>query len=72
MGKPKYIYFRDDIHELLSKEDNASKLINDLLDGYFKERDLDDMTEEQLETELAIANMEQELKDRVKELRDGH
>lgn len=36
MGKPKYIYFQDEVHELLSTCENASKLVNKLVKEHFK------------------------------------
>jgi len=58
-----------DIAERLRKEENQSDLINKLIGDYFKTKDFDGMTKEQLEAELAIVRLTKDMDKKIKEIR---
>lgn len=71
MGRPKYIYFREEILQKLEGEPNMSALINDLLLKHFDENDLGLMSLEELKAEQEVIEIEKEAKKRIKEVRNG-
>jgi hypothetical protein len=70
MAKQRYVYMRDEIEVLLKKEDNASKLINDLLEDYFRKKEPKAMTTQELRKFIEKEKMKQEYERRLKEI-DG-
>ncbi len=71
MGKARYIYFNDEISEKLDKENNKSELINQLLRNYYKEKEFEDMSEEQIKTEISIIDLQEKTEKKIKEMRNG-
>ena len=70
-GRGRYVYIQDDIDERLQKETNKSNLINNLLRDYFKQKDFDGLSEEELEAELKIIKLQKEMDKKIKEMRNG-
>ena len=60
-----------DFNERLKNEENQSELINRLLSDYFKRKDLDDMTPEQIKTELKIIELQEKTDKKIKEMRQN-
>jgi len=69
MGRPKLIYFKDAIYDRLIEESNASGLINTLLKNYYKDMDMEDMTEEEIRQELEIIKIKEETEEKIKNVR---
>jgi len=51
----------------LRSEENQSELVDQLLVNYFKQKDFDGMSKEQLKTQIEIIKLEK----KIKELKDG-
>jgi len=69
MGKGRYIYFQDEISDRLQKEINKSELINKLLISYYKEKDFEGLSKEELETELTIIRLKKDMDAKIKGMR---
>ena len=72
MGKGRYIYFNDEISELLSKEENKSALVNKLLKEHYEKIDVNMMSKEQLLIELEKEKIREEFRIKLKELENAH
>lgn len=71
MGKARYIYFDDEINEMLGKENNKSALINRLLKEHYEKTELKMMSREQLAIELKKAQIREEMEIKIKEVENG-
>lgn len=71
MGKPKYIYFNDEVAEKLEKVKNMSGLINDLLMKHFQKLDPKNMSPEELDNYIQKKKLEEEYKRKLEELKNG-
>jgi len=63
-------YITDDNLEKIKLEGNYSKLINELLDSYFKTKE--PMTLEQKEQKLAELEAQMEYEAKIKEIKNGN
>ena len=68
MGRSKQVYLSDEMYNRLLNEENASKLINNLLEDYFQKTDINTMSEEQLIKAIKKAELKQEFEDKLKGL----
>ena len=71
MGKQKMIYLSDDIHKLLSKEQNASNLVEGLLRQYFNTTKIELMSEEELKKFIALKELEKDYNTKLEEINNG-
>lgn len=74
MGKPKYIYFREEVLELMESipKGELSRIINDLLFDYIRKQDVTSMTEEELKKAIELAKLEEEFKKRRESIQNGN
>ena len=68
MGKPRYIYFNDEIDERMKNVPNKSSLINGLLKEYFEKNDIEQMNTKQLLALKEIRKMKRDYDKKVKEV----
>lgn len=68
MSKQRYVYMRDEIEKQLKKENNASKLINDLLEDYFRKQNPAEMSINELEQYIKTQELKKEYERRLKEI----
>lgn len=59
------------LNERLKKEENASRLISDLLNSYYNKTDLDCMSVGELQKLLKIEQIKEEMSKRIKEVENG-
>jgi len=71
MGRARYIYFEDDINDLLDKEKNKSQLINKLLRAHFEQVSVVMMDENTLKQHIAILEIKQKADIAIKEVKNG-
>jgi len=71
MGKPKYIYFTDELAEKLSQEENASALICELLRNYYEQAKEEKMTPEELDKKIAMLEIQVEANKKMEELKNA-
>jgi hypothetical protein len=69
MGRPKYIYFDDDVLENLQKSNNMSKLINDLLREHFRKINPNQMTPEEIRKEIAKRKAWKEYQEKMEKIK---
>ena len=67
MGRPKYIYFNDENYNKLMEVDNASALINKLLEEFFGEADIKSKTKDLSEEISILEQKKQELETKEQE-----
>lgn len=71
MGRARYIYFEDDINDLLDKEKNKSQLINKLLRSHYEQVSVVMMDENALKQHIAILEIKQKADKAIKEVKNG-
>jgi predicted Holliday junction resolvase-like endonuclease len=66
------LYLTNENIENLRKVSNMSKLVNQLLSEYFKNNDINTMTEEELELRLKEIEVQEEFEKKIKQLREEY
>jgi hypothetical protein len=67
MGRAKYIYFSDEVISQLEGIDNMSKLVNELLIDYFKDKNFEDLNKDEIALQLEKLDLEEEHIKKMKE-----
>lgn len=65
------INISEQLNERLKREENASRLISDLLNSYYNKTDLDCMPIEELQKLLKIEQIKEEMNKRIQEVQNG-
>lgn len=65
------INISETLNERLKKEENASRLVSDLLNQYYNKTDLDCMPIEELQKMLKIEQIKEEMNKRIQEVQNG-
>lgn len=71
MGRPKQIYFDDEIIERLEKLGNMSKIVNQALKRHFDEVDGIGLSKKEIEKKIKLYDLELEYIQRKKEIENG-
>jgi hypothetical protein len=72
MGRPKQIYFDDDILDRLEKMPNMSKVVNQLLKKYFDEEEGVGLSKKEIEKKLKLLDLEEYYLKEKEKIENGH
>ena len=67
----RYIYLSEELNQKLKEEDNASKLIQELLNEHYRKLDPNTMTPEEIRTQIQIRKTQEEFKAKMEKLKNG-
>jgi predicted CopG family antitoxin len=65
------LYLKQEVYDFLIKEENKSAIVNDLLLKYYEKLKLGKMSIEEIDKRIEIADLEEELKKKKKELENA-
>lgn len=71
MGRPKQIYFDDEIIERLEQQPNMSKIVNEAIKKHFDEVDGIGLTKKEIEKKIKLYDLELEYIQKRKEIENG-
>ena len=67
----RYIYLSEELNQKLKEEDNASKLIQELLIEHYRKLDPNTMTPEEIRTQIQIRKTEREFRAKMEKIKNG-
>jgi len=67
----RYIYLSEELNKKLKEENNASGLIQELLLEHYRKLDPNQMTPEEIRTEITRRKLEKEYKEKLEKINNG-
>ena len=67
----RYIYLSEELNKKLKEESNASGLIQELLHEHYRKLDPNQMTPEEIRTEITRRKLEKEYKEKLEKINNG-